>query len=446
MNEKKLELYAQKQQHLCNSNDKIPKELYEKYGVNCGLRDKNGKGVLTGLTRISKIVAFKKKEDGTQVPCDGELWYRGYHINDLTRSLVDREYGFERIAYLLLFGEYPESDEIREFCEMLSEARDLPQNFTRDVIMKAPTKDIMNSMTRSILTLAAYDEGTHTNSLEENIRQAIQLIAEFPLLAVYGYHAYNHYENNDSMYIHRPDPKLSTAENFLRLLRPDATYTPLEAKVLDIALILHMEHGGGNNSTFTTRVVTSSGSDTYSAIAAAMSSLKGPKHGGANIKVMEMMENIRQNVRDWNDQDELKNYLGKILEKEAFDRKGLIYGMGHAVYSISDPRERILKFYVEKLAAAKGREKDMKLYQDIERLAPEIIAEKRHIYKGVSPNVDFYSGFVYEMLGIPQELYTPLFAIARIVGWSAHRIEELIDMDKIILPAYLSIMEEKKRG
>lgn len=446
MNEKKLELYAQKQQHLCNSNDKIPKELYEKYGVNCGLRDKNGKGVLTGLTRISKIVAFKKDEDGNQVPCDGELWYRGYNINDLTRSLVDREYGFERIAYLLLFGEYPKSDEIREFCEMLSEARDLPQNFTRDVIMKAPTKDIMNSMTRSILTLAAYDEGTHTNSLEENIRQAIQLIAEFPLLAVYGYHAYNHYENNDSMYIHRPDPKLSTAENFLRLLRPDATYTPLEAKVLDIALILHMEHGGGNNSTFTTRVVTSSGSDTYSAIAAAMSSLKGPKHGGANIKVMEMMENIRQNVRDWNDQDELKHYLGKILDKEAFDRKGLIYGMGHAVYSISDPREKILKFYVEKLAAAKGREKDMRLYQDIERLAPEIIAEKRHIYKGVSPNVDFYSGFVYEMLGIPQELYTPLFAIARIVGWSAHRIEELIDMDKIIRPAYLSIMEEKKRG
>lgn len=310
--------------------------------------------------------------------------------------------------------------------------------------MKAPTKDIMNTMTRSILTLAAYDSGTQANTLEDNIRQAVQLIAEFPLLAVYGYHAYNHYDNNGSMYIHRPDPKLSTAENFLRLLRPDASYTELEAKVLDIALILHMEHGGGNNSTFTTRVVTSSGSDIYSAVAAAMSSLKGPKHGGANIKVMEMMENIRENVSDWNDMDMVKDYLGKILDKEVFDKKGLIYGMGHAVYSVSDPRERILKEYVEKLAVEKGREKDMKLYQAIEKLAPEIIAEKRHIYKGVSPNVDFYSGFVYDMLGIPQELYTPLFAVARIVGWSAHRIEELIDMDKIIRPAYMSVMEEKE--
>ena len=310
--------------------------------------------------------------------------------------------------------------------------------------MKAPTKDIMNTMTRSILTLAAYDSGTQANTLEDNIRQAVQLIAEFPLLAVYGYHAYNHYDNNGSMYIHRPDPKLSTAENFLRLLRPDASYTELEAKVLDVALILHMEHGGGNNSTFTTRVVTSSGSDIYSAVAAAMSSLKGPKHGGANIKVMEMMENIRENVSDWKDMDMIKNYLGKILDKEVFDKKGLIYGMGHAVYSVSDPRERILKEYVEKLAVEKDREEDMNLYQAIEKLAPEIIAEKRHIYKGVSPNVDFYSGFVYDMLGIPQELYTPLFAVARIVGWSAHRIEELIDMDKIIRPAYMSVMEEKE--
>ena len=310
--------------------------------------------------------------------------------------------------------------------------------------MKAPTKDIMNTMTRSILTLAAYDSGTQANTLEDNIRQAVQLIAEFPLLAVYGYHAYNHYDNNGSMYIHRPDPKLSTAENFLRLLRPDASYTELEAKVLDVALILHMEHGGGNNSTFTTRVVTSSGSDIYSAVAAAMSSLKGPKHGGANIKVMEIMENIRENVSDWKDMDMIKNYLGKILDKEVFDKKGLIYGMGHAVYSVSDPRERILKEYVEKLAVEKDREEDMNLYQAIEKLAPEIIAEKRHIYKGVSPNVDFYSGFVYDMLGIPQELYTPLFAVARIVGWSAHRIEELIDMDKIIRLAYMSVMEEKE--
>lgn len=407
MDQNKLSVYAQSKQETCISNDKIPKNLYEKYGVNCGLRDKNGKGVLTGLTRISKIVSFKD-QDGKKVPCDGELWYRGYNIHTLIRSISKEEYGFEKIAYLLLFGEYPDSQETERFSEILGEARELPQNFTRDVIMKAPTKDIMNTMTRSILTLAAYDSGTQANTLEDNIRQAVQLIAEFPLLAVYGYHAYNHYDNNGSMYIHRPDPKLSTAENFLRLLRPDASYTELEAKVLDVALILHMEHGG------------------------------------ANIKVMEMMENIRENVSDWKDMDMIKNYLGKILDKEVFDKKGLIYGMGHAVYSVSDPRERILKEYVEKLAVEKDREEDMNLYQAIEKLAPEIIAEKRHIYKGVSPNVDFYSGFVYDMLGIPQELYTPLFAVARIVGWSAHRIEELIDMDKIIRPAYMSVMEEKE--
>ena len=407
MDQNKLSVYAQSKQETCISNDKIPKNLYEKYGVNCGLRNKNGKGVLTGLTRISKIVSFKD-QDGKKVPCDGELWYRGYNIHTLIRSISKEEYGFEKIAYLLLFGEYPDSQETERFSEILGEARELPQNFTRDVIMKAPTKDIMNTMTRSILTLAAYDSGTQANTLEDNIRQAVQLIAEFPLLAVYGYHAYNHYDNNGSMYTHRPDPKLSTAENFLRLLRPDASYTELEAKVLDVALILHMEHGG------------------------------------ANIKVMEMMENIRENVSDWKDMDMIKNYLGKILDKEVFDKKGLIYGMGHAVYSVSDPRERILKEYVEKLAVEKDREEDMNLYQAIEKLAPEIIAEKRHIYKGVSPNVDFYSGFVYDMLGIPQELYTPLFAVARIVGWSAHRIEELIDMDKIIRPAYMSVMEEKE--
>ena len=407
MDQNKLSVYAQSKQETCISNDKIPKNLYEKYGVNCGLRDKNGKGVLTGLTRISKIVSFKD-QDGKKVPCDGELWYRGYNIHTLIRSISKEEYGFEKIAYLLLFGEYPDSQETERFSEILGEARELPQNFTRDVIMKAPTKDIMNTMTRSILTLAAYDSGIQANTLEDNIRQAVQLIAEFPLLAVYGYHAYNHYDNNGSMYIHRPDPKLSTAENFLRILRPDASYTELEAKVLDVALILHMEHGG------------------------------------ANIKVMEMMENIRENVSDWKDMDMIKNYLGKILDKEVFDKKGLIYGMGHAVYSVSDPRERILKEYVEKLAVEKDREEDMNLYQAIEKLVPEIIAEKRHIYKGVSPNVDFYSGFVYDMLGIPQELYTPLFAVARIVGWSAHRIEELIDMDKIIRPAYMSVMEEKE--
>ena len=301
----------------------------------------------------------------------------------------------------------------------------------------------MNSMTRSILTLASYDKNAKDISVSNSLRQCIQLISEFPLLAVYGYHAYNHYENNQSMYIHNSDPELSTAENLLRMLRPDMKYTPTEAKVLDTALILHMEHGGGNNSTFTTRVVTSSGSDTYSTIAAAMSSLKGPKHGGANIKVMEMMENIRENVKDYADKEEVAAYLNKIIDKQAFDRKGLVYGIGHAVYSLSDPRERVFKQYVKQLAKEKGREEDLTLYENIEELAPELIAKKRHIFKGVSPNVDFYSGFVYDMLGIPQELYTAIFAIARIVGWSAHRIEELICTDKIIRPAYMSVMEEK---
>lgn len=304
----------------------------------------------------------------------------------------------------------------------------------------------MNSMTRSILTLASYDENANDTSVSNSLRQCIQMISEFPLLAVYAYHAYNYYDNMGSMIIHRPDPKLSTAENFLMMLRPDQKYTATEAKVLDTALILHMEHGGGNNSTFTTRVITSSGSDTYSTVAAAMSSLKGPKHGGANIKVMEMMEDIRSHVSDYSDKDELAAYLTKIINKEAFDRKGLIYGMGHAVYSLSDPRERVFKGYVNRLAAEKGREKDLELYKNVEELAPELIAKNRHIYKGVSPNVDFYSGFVYDMLGIPKELYTAMFAIARIVGWSAHRIEELICMDKIIRPAYMSVMEERSEG
>ena len=435
--------YAEEKEALCKKNDMISDKLFCEYGVNRGLRDENGKGVLTGLTRISKIISFQNV-NGKSVPCDGELWYRGYRINTLIERLGEDEFGFEKTAYLLLFGEMPDAAELCRFRRILGEARDLPTNFTRDVIMKAPSKDIMNSMTRSILTLASYDEKAASNSIDNSIRQCIQLIAIFPMLAAYGYHAYNHYENNASMYIHRPDPELSTAENFLRMLRPDSTYTQLEAKVLDVALMLHMEHGGGNNSTFTTRVVTSSGSDTYSAIAAAMSSLKGPKHGGANIKVMEIMQDIRTHVADWSDYEEVKAYLKKILDGEAFDGKGLIYGMGHAVYSISDPRERMLKAYVEKLAQEKDKEKDMTLYRMIEEAAPEVIAEKRHIFKGVSPNVDFYSGFVYDMLGIPVELYTPLFAIARIVGWSAHRIEELVGMNKIIRPAYMSVMEEKE--
>ena len=442
MTKKELAAYAASKQELCIANDTISDNLFVEYGVNRGLRDLNGKGVLTGLTNISKITSFKDGEDGKRVPCDGELWYRGYNVQTLITELEPDEFGFEKTAYLLLFGQKPTSEEQEEFAAVLGKSRTLPSNFTRDVIMKAPSKDIMNSMTRSILTLASYDGLISDSSVANNIRQCINLIATFPMLAVYGYHAYNHYENNQSMYIHRPDPKLSTAENFLRMLRNDNKYSPLEARVLDVALMLHMEHGGGNNSTFTTRVVTSAGTDTYSAIAAAMSSLKGPKHGGANIKVMEMMQDIRKNVKDWGDRDEVRAYLAKMLDGEVFDKKGLIYGMGHAVYSISDPRERVFKGYVEKLAVVKGRDKEMNLYNLIEELAPELIAEKRHIFKGVSPNVDFYSGFVYEMLGIPMELYTPLFAIARIVGWSAHRIEELIGMNKIIRPAYMSVMEE----
>ena len=442
--EEQLANYAAQKKALCVENDTISDSLFQEYGVNRGLRDVNGKGVLTGLTNISKIVSFKDDENGKTVPCDGELWYRGYNVKTLINSIGKDEFGFEEATYLLLFGELPDKQELKEFCQVLGESRTLPTNFTRDVIMKAPSKDIMNSMTRSILTLAAYDPETSVQTIENNIRQCIQLIANFPMLAVYGYHAYNHYENDKSMYIHRPNPSLSTAENFLRMLRADKKYTKLEAQVLDVALMLHMEHGGGNNSTFTTRVVTSAGTDTYSAIAAAMSSLKGPKHGGANIKVMEMMNDIRTNVKDWADRDEVRAYLARMLDGEVFDHKGLIYGMGHAVYSLSDPRERIFKSYVEHLAVAKERQKDMLLYNTIEELAPELIAEKRHIFKGVSPNVDFYSGFVYEMLGIPVELYTPLFAIARITGWSAHRLEEIVGMNKIIRPAYKSVMIEKQ--
>ena len=428
--------YAAKKRMMCIENDTISDSLFQEYGVNRGLRDVNGKGVLTGLTRISKIVSFKEDENGKTIPCDGELWYRGYNVKTLIGSIGKGEFGFEKAAYLLMFGSLPNDQELAEFCKVLGESRTLPTNFTRDVIMKAPSKDIMNSMTRSILTLAAYDKRTSVGTIENNIRQCMQLVANFPMLAVYGYHAYNHYENDSSMYIHRPDP------NFLRMLRPDMKYTQLEAQVLDVALMLHMEHGGGNNSTFTTRVVTSAGTDTYSAIAAAMSSLKGPKHGGANIKVMEMMNDIREHVHDWADRDEVEAYLEKMLDGEAFDHKGLIYGMGHAVYSLSDPRECIFKSYVEHLAVAKNRQEDMMLYKSVEELAGKLIAKKRHIFKGVSPNVDFYSGFVYNMLGIPMELYTPLFAIARITGWSAHRLEEIVGMNKIIRPAYKSVMEE----
>ena len=435
--------YSKKQADMCIDNDSIPKALYTDYGVKKGLRDENGQGVLTGLTNISSVRAFDVI-DGEKVPCDGELLYRGYDVTKLVKGAGDKRFIFEESAYLLLFGELPDATQLEEFRHIIANCMELPTNFTRDVIMKAPSADIMNSMTRSILTLASYDDRKDDLSIENVLRQSIQLISTFPMLAVYGYHAYNHYERDDSMYIHRPDKELSLAENFLRMLRPDMKYTPLETHVLDIALLLHMEHGGGNNSSFTTRVVTSSGSDTYSAIAAAMSSLKGRKHGGANLVVMNMMEDIRAHIKDYHDEEEIEHYLDKILNKEAFDKKGLIYGMGHAVYSLSDPRERVFKGFVEQLANAKGRAEDMALYNNIERIAPMLIAKERKIFKGVSPNVDFYSGFVYDMLDIPKELYTPLFAIARIVGWSAHRIEELVTTDKIIRPAYKSLVTKRE--
>lgn len=438
-----IDKYTDKYSVICRDNTTLDASLYDLYGVKRGLRDKSGEGVLAGLTNIS-LIKSHEEIDGKRVPCEGKLLYRGYNIVDLVNGFVNnKRYGFEEAAYLLLFGFLPDEEQLAEFKSVLMQCRNLPKNFVRDVIMKAPSKDIMNSLTKSILTLASYDERIDDGSLDNVLRQCLMLISIFPMMSVYGYHAYNHYECNDSFYIHRPDETLSTAENILRMLRPDKAYTELEARVLDIALVLHMEHGGGNNSTFTTRVVSSSGSDTYSVIAAALSSLKGPKHGGANIKVVEMMTDIKSHVPDITDEAAVKHYLTRILNKEVFDRRGLIYGMGHAVYSISDPRAQIFKGFVEKLAEDRGRRSDFELYSMIERFAPEVIAEERKIYKGVSANVDFYSGFVYSMLDIPPELYTPLFAMARIVGWSAHRLEELINADKIIRPAYESPLTDK---
>lgn len=436
--------YTDSYSKLCTESCTVPKELYSQFGVKRGLRDENGTGVLAGLTNISSIQAYEEI-DGKKVPCDGRLLYRGYDIIDLTRNFVqNRRFGFEETAYLLLFGELPNETKLAEFKDVLSLCRTLPRNFTRDVIMKAANADIMNSLTKSVLNLASYDPKAADISMPNVLRQSLMLISVFPMLAVYGYHAYNHYVKQESFYIHRPDERLSAAENILRMLRPDMKYTELEAKVLDIALVLHMEHGGGNNSAFTTHVVTSAGSDTYSVIAAALSSLKGPKHGGANIKVVQMMQDLRKSVKDVKDEDEVKAYLLKLLNREAFDKKGLIYGMGHAVYSISDPRALIFKSFVEKLAKEKGRDDDFALYSSVEKLATQAIAEERKIYKGVSANVDYYSGFVYSMLDIPLELFTPIFAMARIVGWSAHRLEELTNVDKIIRPAYKSVAEEKK--
>ncbi len=421
----------------CVRNSTINPALYKEYDVKRGLRDINGKGVLAGLTNISKIVSFAP--DGS--PCDGELYYRGISIEKLVKGFMsDDRKGFEEVAYLLIFGRLPNEEEHRAFRKLIARGRTLPTNFVRDVVMKAPTHDMMNMLSRSVLTLASYDNSTDNLSLPNVLRQCLMLISVFPLISVYSYHAYNHYECGGSMYIHYPSDKLSTASNILRLLRPDMQYSPLEARVLDLALVLHMEHGGGNNSTFTTHVVTSSGTDTYSAMAAALGSLKGPKHGGANIKVVQMFQDLRKNVSDLTDEAEVRAYLLRLVRREAFDQKGLIYGMGHAVYSLSDPRARIFKNFVAALAREKGRSADYDLYEMVERLAPAVIAEERHIYKGVSANVDFYSGFVYSMLDLPLELYTPMFAVARIVGWTAHRMEELINADKIIRPAYQSVV------
>ena len=419
------------------------RELYAKYDVKRGLRDINGKGVVAGLTNISEIKA-SEIVDGKSVPAEGELYYRGYPIEELVGGcLKDGRFGFEEVAYLLLTGKLPTAKELDEFRKYLTSFYTLPKNFVRDIIMKSPSEDMMNTLIRSVLALFPYDAKANDTSIENVVRQCVMLTAVLPIFTVYSYAACNFYKKGESLIIHRPRTDLSTAENILYMLRPDCSYTELEARVLDLALILHAEHGGGNNSTFTTHVVTSSGTDTYSAVAAALCSLKGPKHGGANIKVVEMMNDLKKHVRDTSDADAVRDYLEKLLSREAFDKKGLIYGMGHAVYSVSDPRAEVFKGFVEKLAHEKGRDEDFALYSMIDRLAPQVIAERRKIYKGVSPNVDFYSGFVYSMLDIPLELYTPIFAMARVVGWSAHMLEELHNVDKIIRPAYKSVSDKQ---
>ena len=429
-----------------DENNQIANELYSKYEVKRGLRDDQGKGVVAGLTTISTVYP-EKMVDGQVVAGCGELRYRGISIDDLVEGFVSEDrFGFEEVAYLLLFGELPNQEELAEFQALIASNRTLPTNFVRDVIMKAPSADVMNSLSRSVLTLASYDEASDDISLENVLSQSIMLISVFPLLAIYAYHAYNHYNKEESMYIHLPEENLSTAEALLQMLRPDRSYTKQEAQTLDMALVLHMEHGGGNNSTFTTRVVTSSGTDTYSTIAAALGSLKGPKHGGANIKVTQMMTDLKAQLTDYSDEAAVAQYLEDLLDKKAFDQKGLIYGMGHAIYSDNDPRAAIFKRYVSKLAEEKGEEawKEYQLYTLVERLAPEIIANKRKMFKGVSANIDFFSGFVYNLLGLPPEIYTPIFAIARIVGWSAHRMEELVNAQKIIRPAYQEVTEDRE--
>lgn len=428
---------------LCQNNSSIDPRMYAEYKVNRGLRDLEGNGVLTGLTEISEIQS-SKMVDGHKVSCDGELFYRGIAIGDLVNGFMsEKRFGFEEITYLLIYGELPSRSELDKFTGILAGYRSLPTSFVRDIIMKAPSFDMMNTLARSVLTLYSYDHKANDTSLPNVMRQCLQLISLFPMLSVYGYQAYDHYYNEKSLFIHPPRAELSNAENILYMLRPDCQYTELEAHILDLALVLHAEHGGGNNSTFTTHVVASSGTDAYSVIAAALGSLKGPKHGGANIKVVQMFEDMKEKVKDWEDEDEISNYLSKLLNKEGFDKSGLIYGMGHAIYSVSDPRAKILGQFVERLSEEKGLSEEYKLYSKVERLAPQIISKVRKTYKGVSANIDFYSGFVYNMLGLPVELFTPIFAIARIAGWSAHLIEEKINAGKIIRPAYMNVQPRR---
>lgn len=428
--------------NLCEKNYNIDPALYQKYDVKRGLRDINGQGVRAGLTNISNVSATAIV-DGESVPARGKLYYRGIDVEQIVKGFSEENrFGFEETVYLLLFGELPTKEALRQFQQLLVEARPLPTTFTRDVIMKSPSDDMMNTLARSVLTLYSYDPNPNDLSVANVLKQCIRLIAQFPSLAVYGYQAFEYYKNDESLFLHHPNPELSTAENILYMLRPDSKYSDLEAKILDLALVLHAEHGGGNNSSFTVHVVSSSGTDTYSAIAAALGSLKGPKHGGANIKVVHMFDDMMQTLPDWTDEEAVKNYLRALLHKEAFDHAGLIYGMGHAVYSISDPRATVFKGFVEKLSEEKGYQKEFALYSLVERLAPSVIAEERRIYKGVCANVDFYSGFVYRMLGLPYELFTPIFAISRIAGWSAHRLEELINANKIIRPAYKAVKDE----
>ncbi len=439
MNYSEITPYIKKLASLSSENNHIVPELYPKNDVKRGLRDLDGNGVVAGLTEISKIKSKEKDENGNFVSCEGELCYRGINIHEIVGGFLnDNRQGFEETIFLLLFSKLPNEIELKEFTAQLSAYRSLPPSFVRDMILKAPGKDMMNILSRCVLALYAYDENPDDISVENVLRQCLQLIAEFPLLAVYAYHSFQHYHKSNSLFIHYPKPEYNTAENLLYLLREDGEFTPLEAKLLDLALVLHAEHGGGNNSTFTTHVVTSSGTDTYSAISAALGSLKGPRHGGANIKVMQMFDDIKQNI-DTTNEEEIKSYLTKLLDKQAFDKAGLIYGMGHAVYSLSDPRADILRYYAKQLSIEKGMEEEYKLYETVERLAPKIISEKRKMYKGVSANVDFYSGMVYKMLGLPYEMFTPIFAVARIAGWSAHRIEEIQNAGKIIRPAYINV-------